>query len=111
MQPWIQTAAARRPERVAIETPDARLTYAELADAAARAAGALGVRPGARVAVALAPGLDFVIALHGCLIAGAAIVPIDLRLSDTEQKHRRAGAEVWVDEALAGQPTNPRGEE
>jgi O-succinylbenzoic acid--CoA ligase len=107
MQPWVQAAAARRPDRVAIETAAGQVTYAELYDAAARAAGALGVRPGVRVAVALPPGLDFVVALHGCLLAGAAIVPIDLRLSEAEQEQRRAGAEVWVTEPLAGQPASP----
>src|SRR5947209_4269433 len=102
MQPWVQSAASRRPERLAVETPGGSLTYRELADAAAGAAGVLGVRPGARVAVALPPGLDFVIALHGCLVAGAAIVPIDLRLTEAEQAGRRAGAGISVQDALAG---------
>ena len=35
--------------------------------------------PGTRVAIALAPGLDFVVALHACLRAGAVAVPVDLR--------------------------------
>jgi o-succinylbenzoate---CoA ligase len=107
MQPWVQTAAARRPDRVALETPEGVVTYSELADAALRAASAL---PSARVAVALPPGLEFVIALHACLVAGAAIVPIDLRLSAAEQEQRRAGAELVVTGALprglTGQPAN-----
>ncbi len=91
-------AAARRPEQVAIETPEGALTYAELADAVAGAAPALA--GAARVAVALAPGLDFVVALHACLQAGAAIVPIDLRLTEAEQAARRAGAEIVVTKPL-----------
>ena len=39
------------------------------------------------------------IALHACLLAGAAAVPIDLRLSDAEQEQRLAGAEVVIDRA------------
>jgi O-succinylbenzoic acid--CoA ligase len=92
MEPWVQAAAARRPERIAIETPDAELTYAELADEAVREAEALRGR--ARVAVALPPGPDFVVALHACLVAGAAIVPIDLRLTEAERQLRIDAAEV-----------------
>jgi o-succinylbenzoate---CoA ligase len=98
VQPWVLSAAARRPARIAIETPEGALTYAELADTALRAAPALAGRR--RVAVALAPGLDFVAALHACLVAGAAIVPIDLRLTEDERERRRAGAEIVVDAPL-----------
>jgi O-succinylbenzoic acid--CoA ligase len=98
MQPWVQAAAARRPGRVAIEAPDGTLTYSELADAAAGAAAALEGR--ARVAIALPAGVDFVVALHACLLAGAAIVPVDLRLTHAERERRYAGAELVVDEAL-----------
>ena len=84
---WIHAAAARHPDRIAIEGPERSLTYAELRDAAVGG----GRRPGgcARVALALPAGEDFVIALHGCLLAGAAAVPIDLRLSEAEQEQRR----------------------
>jgi O-succinylbenzoic acid--CoA ligase len=50
-----------------------------------------------RVAIALPPSEDFVIALHACLVAGAAAVPIDLRLSAAEQEERRAAADVGGD--------------
>jgi o-succinylbenzoate---CoA ligase len=89
---WIQAAAARRPDHVALETPERTLTSASLRDAAlAEAADLAGRR---RVAIAMPPGADFVIALHACLLAGAAVVPIDLRLSEAEQAQRRASAEV-----------------
>jgi o-succinylbenzoate---CoA ligase len=89
---WIQAAAARRPDHVALETPERTLTYASLHDAAlAEAADFAGAR---RVAIAMPPGADFVIALHACLLAGAAVVPIDLRLSGAEQAQRRASANV-----------------
>jgi o-succinylbenzoate---CoA ligase len=81
------------------------LTYAELSDAAALAAGAL-MRWGARdrVALALPAGEDFVVALHACLLAGLAAVPIDLRLSEEERRQRLAGAEVIVTEPLPRWP-------
>jgi len=87
---WISAAADKHPDRVAIEGPDRTLTYAELRDAAAARAGVARAR---RVALELPAGEDFVVALHACLLAGAAVVPIDLRLSAAEQAQRRASAE------------------
>jgi O-succinylbenzoic acid--CoA ligase len=106
---WIHAAAARHPDRVAIEGRERSLTYAELRDAAVAGASALAGET--RVAIALAPGEDFVIALHACVLAGAAAVPVDLRLSKAEQAQRRAGAELVVSEPLpaprlAGQPAS-----
>ena len=48
----------------------------------------LGVRAGDRVALALPAVEDFVVALHGCLLAGAVAVPVDLRLTDEERARR-----------------------
>jgi o-succinylbenzoate---CoA ligase len=113
---WIHTAANKQPDRVAIEGPERRLTYGELRDAAVAAGGALkrmGVGPGSRVGLALPPGEEFVIALHGCLLAGVGAVPIDLRLTGVEREQRQAGAEVVIDlplpttPGLAGQPASP----
>jgi O-succinylbenzoic acid--CoA ligase len=97
---WIHTAAARHPDRIAVEGPERSLTYAELQKAAVQRAGTVRRR---RVALALSAGEDFAIALHACLLAGAAVVPIDLRLSDAEQAQRRATADMNADE--------PRGRE
>ena len=110
---WIHAAADRAPDRVAIEGLERSLTYAELRDAAVARAGALqGMR---RVAIALPPGEDFVVAVHACLLAGSAAVPIDLRLSDAEREQRMAGAELVVDAplptSLAGRPARLDGEE
>jgi O-succinylbenzoic acid--CoA ligase len=92
---WIHAAAARHPHRVAIEGPERSLTYSELRDAAVAAAGRL--RSAQRVAITLPPGEDFVIALHACLLADAAAVPIDLRLGVAERELRVAGADDTVD--------------
>jgi O-succinylbenzoic acid--CoA ligase len=101
---WVHAAAAKHPDRIAIEGPERSLTYAELSSAAAGAEGALaglGVAPGDRVALAL-PGVeDFAVALHGCWLAGAVAVPVDLRLTPEERAQRLAGAGVVVGEALA----------
>jgi o-succinylbenzoate---CoA ligase len=107
---WLHLARAKHPDRVAVEGPDRSLTYAELFDAAISAAGALErIGAGSRVALALPPGEEFVIALHGCLLATRAAVPIDLRLSEEERAQRTARAEVLVTEPLrAARGTIPR---
>ena len=104
---WIHLAAAKHPERIAIEGPERSLTYDELSSTAIAAAGALqrlGAGSGERVALALAAPEEFVIALHGCMLAGATAVPIDLRLTDSERSARLAGASVTVSEPLRGAP-------
>ena len=103
MEPWLERAAALRPGRVAIEADGGRLTYAELLARARAAAGALvarGVRPGDRVAIALPAGVGFVEALHGCLLLGAAAMPVDLRLAAPEREPLLAAAATVVDEPL-----------
>jgi len=88
---WLQRAAGMRPDTIAVDTEDGALTYAEL-HARARAA-AIELRGAQRVAIALPPGLDFAVALHACLLAGAAAVPVDLR----EPTPRLAGATIVID--------------
>jgi O-succinylbenzoic acid--CoA ligase len=97
------------PDRVALETSDGRLSYGELAQQASEAAGALlelGVAPGDRVALALAPGPAFVAALHGCFLAGAVAVPVDLRLRESERAARIEGATAVIEAPLAGAPAD-----
>jgi O-succinylbenzoic acid--CoA ligase len=79
VEPWLTRAARRRPERIAVETLERSLSYGELDRLAGAGARELGVAPGSRVALALAPGIDLVVALHACLRAGAVAVPLDLR--------------------------------
>ncbi|HEV7750051.1 MAG TPA: AMP-binding protein [Baekduia sp.] len=87
---WLARAARERPERAAVGD----LAYGPLYARARAVAGALP--RGARVGLALGPGEDFVVALHGALLAGALIVPIDLRLTEAE----RPAVDVLVDGAL-----------
>ena len=81
MDSWLERAAALRPDRVAVEAPDGSVTYAELLDRAGAAARGLhGVVP-----IDLPPGLDLVVRLHACLLAGAVAMPIDQRLGARER--------------------------
>jgi O-succinylbenzoic acid--CoA ligase len=107
IDPWLQRAAGAHPDRAALLTPDGSLSYAELEARALGAAGGLaarGVAAGERVALALAPGEDFVAALHGCLLLGATAVPIDLRLGAAEREARMDAISVTVDGPVDGPP-------
>jgi o-succinylbenzoate---CoA ligase len=97
-----------RPEVLAVETADDALTYAELL-ARARA-GATALPAGGRVALLLPSGLDFAVALHACLLAGAAAMPVDLRLSEPERAAQLASADAVIDApAPALPPAAPSG--
>jgi O-succinylbenzoic acid--CoA ligase len=100
MSYWVHQAAGRHPERVAIEGPERSLTYAELSEAAVGAAGAIQKLGATRVALELPSGPEFVIALHGCLLAGVAAVPVDLRLTEAERALRRGVADLVIREPL-----------
>lgn len=104
LDPWLPRAAALRPEHPALIDVEGRITtYAQLHRQALDAAAVLqarGIEGGDRVALALPAGAPFLAALHAALMLGAAVVPIDLRLSSQEQQARAAGAAVVVDGPL-----------
>jgi o-succinylbenzoate---CoA ligase len=107
VEAWLARAAARRPDRAALQTPGGDWSYARLYAAARFGAGALrarGASPGGRVAVALPAGLQFAQALHACLLLGAIAVPVDLRLGTGEQARVTDGADVVVSEPLGEGP-------
>jgi o-succinylbenzoate---CoA ligase len=100
---WLPRAAARHPDRLAINA----LTYAQLlaeVDATARRLAGRGVRPRDRVAIALPPGDAFCIALHAILRLGAVAVPVDLRLSAGERARVTEGTTEVIDGAVIGTP-------
>src|ERR1700752_1142221 len=102
---WVHMATAKHPERVPLQLGDRSLTYSELSALSREGARALqseGVDPGARVALELADPLEFAIAIHACLLHGAAAVPIDLRLSAEERAARAAHAASVVSGPLEG---------
>jgi o-succinylbenzoate---CoA ligase len=100
---WLERAATSAPSAIAVQTPVEACSYAELSERARVGAGELAARgatPGQRVAIALPAGLDFVCALHACLLLGAVAVPVDLRLGERERAAIVDGAAVVVDEPL-----------
>lgn len=102
---WLPRAAAAAPDRPAVNA----LTYAELlreADALARRLAGAGARAGDRVAIALAPGEAFCVALHACLRLGAVAVPVDVRLTDAERGPIIAGAAVVLEGAPSSAPVD-----
>jgi O-succinylbenzoic acid--CoA ligase len=102
---WLPRAAERHPDRPAVNA----LTYAELlgeVDATARRLAGRGVRAGDRVAVALAPGEGFCIALHAILRLGAVAVPVDLRLGARERARVVDATTEVIDGAVIGTPAS-----
>jgi o-succinylbenzoate---CoA ligase len=99
---WLERA---RPDAVAVETADGALTYGDLL-ARARAAAA-GLPVGGRVAIALPPGLDFAVALHACLLAGAAAMPVDLRLAEPEREAMLARADAAIGASVTARGGSP----
>jgi o-succinylbenzoate---CoA ligase len=107
MRDWIGEAARTRPDHPAVEASDGALTYAELderADVAARRLAALGVGAGGRVATTLPPSAELAVLLHGAPRLGAALVPLNTRLTAAQQREQAAavGADVVVDGPLDG---------
>ncbi len=83
-------AVAEAPDREALVTRTRRLTYAELdhlADRAAHALLALGVRPGDRVAASLPNEADVVLAFHGAMRIGAIWVGVNRALAPPEKAY------------------------
>ncbi len=102
VEAWLQRAAVSSPTRIALETPQARVSYRELAQLAVAGASDLrerGVCPGDRVAIVLPAGIDFAQALHACMLVGAIAVPIDPRLTAEERQSIVADV-VLVDRPL-----------
>jgi len=98
-----------RGDRLALTSAGHDATYDRLLADACAVAGTLvrrGVAIGDRVALAL-PSRELVIALHGCLLAGAIAVPIDLRLGAAERALRADAAALVLDQLPAGAPIDP----
>jgi O-succinylbenzoic acid--CoA ligase len=104
VEAWLARAAAARPRQPALLTAEGACSYAELyasARAGSHALAARGAAPGARVAIALPPGLAFAGALHACLLLGAVAVPVDVRLTEAEREQILNGCAVRVEQPLA----------
>jgi O-succinylbenzoic acid--CoA ligase len=104
---WLPRAAARHPDRRAIN----RLTYVQLlgeASSMARRLTGVGVEEGDRVGIELPPGDAFCVALHACLLLGAVAVPIDVRLGVDERLEVARGARFVVAGPLEGDEADVR---
>lgn len=97
------------PSRIAIACGAECLDYRELRTRVARAAGALrhrGLRPGDRVAVKLADGIDWVVAFLGTLWAGGIAVGVNPQAPLAEWEHMldEAGFSIIVAESVEDTP-------
>lgn len=93
----LESAARRRPEKVALVFGDQRLTYGEFWERTGRWAAALqqlGVAPQQRVALLLPNGLEMAQAYFGLARAGVVGIPINLRWAPQEVAYVLDHAEV-----------------
>ena len=73
-----------------VELGGERITYPQLWDRSARVAGglrAMGVQRGDRVAIRLGNSINWCSAFFGILMAGAVVVPVNTRFSESEVEH------------------------
>ena len=90
-------AADEHPQSDAVVLPDARQTYADLAQAAlrrARSLRAMGVRPGDHVGILLPTCMDFPEVLFAASLAGAVPVPINARYQAGELQYLIENADL-----------------
>src|SRR5580692_11008915 len=80
----------RLSDRIALVDGTTRVTYRELDDRVARAAGgllALGIRKGDRIAVWLPNSIEWAVAFFAAARVGAVVVPINTGLSVAEAQY------------------------
>jgi acyl-CoA synthetase (AMP-forming)/AMP-acid ligase II len=91
--------ARERPDAEFARQGARRLSYAEARDAACRLARALvaaGVRPGQRVALLAKNCLEYPLCYYGASLAGAALVPVNVRLAPPEIAQVLADSEAAI---------------
>jgi fatty-acyl-CoA synthase len=98
---WLERQAGLGGAKTAIILPETgqRISYAQLAEGAARVAGGLrrlGVGSGDRVAVLALNGLPLLELLFACGRLGAILVPLNYRLAEPELRWLAANAEPAV---------------
>ncbi|MET8243248.1 amino acid adenylation domain-containing protein [Streptomyces sp. NPDC005202] len=102
---WIEQAARRTPDAIAVEEPLRNLTYGELMAGAERTADGLarhGVTPGQVVGLSLDGLCDTVIAMLAILRCGATYLPLDTSLPWERLAHMadQAGCRLIVGHGL-----------
>ena len=104
---FLQDAADRHPEKIALRFEDDVYTYRELdstGNSFANALLALGFGPGTRVALAITNRPEWIIAQHGVSLAGGAVVLPNPTWKASEFEHAFALTEpdvIVADAALA----------
>ncbi len=98
------------PERIALVCGGQILTYGELRDRVARAAGVWhdrGLMPGDRVAIKLPDGIDWVVAFLGTIWAGGVAVAVNPQIPAPEWQYilEEAGFNVIVAESADDTPS------
>lgn len=86
----LDSAAAQRPDGIAIAEPRRRVRYAQLAADVRRAAAALasaGIAPGERVATYAPKAYETIVTMLAANLAGAIVVPINPQLRDHQVRH------------------------
>jgi long-chain acyl-CoA synthetase len=99
LESLLETAAAKWPDRIAIDFYDRTFTFRELHDLASRAAKglqALGVGPGVHVGLHLPNTPHFVIAFFATLMAGGRVVDFSPLLAPRELKYQITDADTEV---------------
>ncbi|HPU14434.1 MAG TPA: long-chain fatty acid--CoA ligase [Aeromicrobium sp.] len=109
----LDETAAKYGDRTAIVFGDTRLNYAQLNGAANQVANLLvsrGIAPGDKVAISI-PNLPyFTIAYFGILKAGAAVVPLNVLLSEREVAYHLDDSDAKAFIAFEGTPDLPIGD-
>ena len=99
LESLLEAAAAKWPERIAIDFYDRTFTFGELHELAARAAKglqALGVGPGVHVGLHLPNTPHFVIGFFAVLMAGGRVVNFSPLAAPRELKYQLADSEAAV---------------
>ena len=106
----LKTAAEARPDADALVFPDSRQSYASLYANArrwAKAFMALGVQPKDHIGLLMTTQPEFVEALFGAALAGAASVPINARYAPAELAYLVENADIATLVTTATLPPYP----
>ncbi len=99
--------ASRFPDKKAVVTPDASITYGALADrvwGVTCALRTMGVRPGDVAVVEAVPSVDYVSVCYGVHLLGAVFVPVENRLPAARLSEiaERVSADIQISAADPG---------
>ena len=97
---WLAQRSQSCPDRTALLADGSEVTYAELEAEStwvARRLAAHGVRRGSTVALTMRPSRELIVLLHALMKAGAVLLPLSPRLTESERTEIVAAEEPIVD--------------